>query len=387
MSRERGWQEWPDACLAAFVAILLVVNAVLFDTTGGEPGVLDYLLLVVGSLVLAARRRAPVITLLVSAACIFVYFLRVGVDVGMALPVLIAVYTAVRLGHRLVAGLVAGTFMAGALIDRLTAGGSEPALEAIREAFLPFGWFVAAFVLGEAVRQWSAYIEQVEKRAADAERTREETAHRRAMEERLHIARELHDSLTHTISVIKVQAGVAVHLAQKRGAEVPTSLLAIQDASREAMRELRSALDVLRTDDGAGEGPSSGLDRLPDLVERSESAGVLATVTVRGPARTLPAEVDRTAYRIVQEALTNITKHAGATTASVLVDYGPDWLNVQVDDDGRATRDTAPVSGVGLIGMRERVTALGGRLSAEPKPEGGFSVRAELPVADGSAAR
>jgi signal transduction histidine kinase len=385
MSRERGWQEWPDACLAAFVAILVVVNAVLFDTTGGDPGVLDYLLLVAGSLVLAARRRAPVVVLLISAACIVGYFLRAGVDVGMALPVLIAVYTAVRNGHRLVAAVVAGTFMTGALVDRLTAGGGEPALEAIRQAFLPFGWFVAAFVLGEAVRQWSAYIEQVEQRAADAERTREETAHRRANEERLHIARELHDSLTHSISVIKVQAGVAVHLAQKRGEDVPASLLAIQDASREAMRELRSTLDVLRTDDG--ESAANGLDRLPDLVERARSAGLPATVTVRGQRRTLPAAVDRTAYRIVQEALTNITKHAGPASATVRIDYRADQLRVEVDDDGQATHNSAPVPGVGLIGMRERVSALGGRLATEPRPEGGFSVRAELPVAAESESR
>jgi signal transduction histidine kinase len=193
----------------------------------------------------------------------------------------------------------------------------------------------------------------------------------------LHIARELHDSLTHQISVIKVQAEVAVHLTRKRGEQVPETLLAIQAAGREATRELRATLEALRDDDTT---PPHGLDHVPDLVERARTTGLDATLTIEGQRHDMPATVDRTAYRIVQESLTNIARHAAAATASIRIDYRPDALAIRVDDDGKATPDTAPMPGVGLLGMRERVTALGGRLRAEPRSEGGFTVQAELPV-------
>jgi signal transduction histidine kinase len=244
------------------------------------------------------------------------------------------------------------------------------------------GWFAAAFVMGEVSRQRQAYLNQVEQRAIDAERSRDETARRRATEERLRIARELHDSLTHSISVIKVQAGVAIHLARKRGEEVPDALLAIQEASQDATRELRATLDVLRsTPDQPGSANVSGLDQLPDLVERSRSAGVPATLMVSGEPRVLPPEVDRAAYRIVQEALTNVARHAGRASATVRIQYTQHGLAVQVDNGGvRVVPANQPTAGVGLLGMRERVAALGGKLQAAPRPEGGFSVRAEIPL-------
>ncbi len=243
--------------------------------------------------------------------------------------------------------------------------------------FYATGWFVSAGITALAFRQWRAHLREVEKRADEAERTREEAARRRAVEERLRIARELHDSLTHSISVIKVQAGVAAHLARKRGDEVPPALLAIQEASNEAARELRSTLDVLRRED---ETDGNGLDRLPALLDRARAAGLPVTVNVSGKPRALPAQVDQTAYRIVQEALTNTARHAGPASASVHLTYGKRTLTVQVDDDGRTARHPTP--GLGLIGMRERVSVLGGSLTAEPRATSGFSVRAELPLRD-----
>ncbi|CAM3506249.1 sensor histidine kinase [Isoptericola cucumis] len=245
--------------------------------------------------------------------------------------------------------------------------------------FFAAGWLVSLGITAVAYLQWRAYVREVEQRAEDAERTRDEVARRRAVEERLRIARELHDSLTHSISVIKVQAGVAAHLARKQGEDPPPALLAIQEASTDAVRELRSTLDVLRRD---GEANGNGLARLAALVERAEVAGVRATVTVTGERRPLPTDVDEAAYRVVQEALTNVGRHAGdAATATVRVRYGAGELTVQVDDDGRGTASRRPEAGHGLTGMRERVTGLGGRLRAEPRPEGGFTVRAELPLA------
>jgi signal transduction histidine kinase len=242
-------------------------------------------------------------------------------------------------------------------------------------------------------RMWQLHVREVEQRADEAERTRDEAAQRKAMEERLRIARELHDSLTHSISVIQVQAGVAVHLARKRGEDVPPALAAIQEAGADAVRELRATLGVLRSEE---DGDGSGLTQLDSLVARARAAGLPVTVTVTGAQRPLPPDVDQAAYRIVQEALTNVSRHAGwadggnQVSASVHLHYTPEILSVLVVDDGQGTgtgnatvtsTGTRPSgAGVGLVGMRERVSALGGRLQAGPQDGGGFHVRAELPA-------
>jgi signal transduction histidine kinase len=246
-----------------------------------------------------------------------------------------------------------------------------------RERFYRAGWFISAGVMVVTFGMWQLHLREVEQRAEEAERTRDEAALRRAVEERLRIARELHDSLTHSISVIQVQAGVAVHLARKRGEEVPPALLAIEEAGADAARELRETLSVLRTPDDCD---GSGLGHLDGLVARARAAGLPVTVTVTGPQRPLPADVDQAAYRIVQESLTNVGRHAGGARAVVHLRYGPDALTVQVDDDGAGPGAQPAAPGLGLIGMRERVSALGGRLRAGPQERGGFQVRAELPV-------
>jgi signal transduction histidine kinase len=243
------------------------------------------------------------------------------------------------------------------------------------------GWLVSAAGMTVAIRMWQLHLREVEQRAEEAVRTRDETARRRAVEERLRIARELHDSLTHSISVIQVQAGVAVHLARKRGEDVPPALLAIQEAGADAARELRATLGVLRNaGDYDEDGDGSGLGHLDALVARARSAGLPVTVTMTGAQRQVPPDVDQAAYRIVQEALTNVSRHAGPACASVHLDYARDTLTVQVNDDGEGTSTTSPEPGMGLIGMRERVAALGGRLHTGPRKGGGFQVRAELPV-------
>ena len=250
-----------------------------------------------------------------------------------------------------------------------------------RRRFYAAGWLISAGVMVVTARMWQLHVREVEQRAEEAERTKDEAAQRMAMEERLRIARELHDSLTHSISVIQVQAGVAVHLARKRGEDVPPALLAIQEAGADASRELRATLGVLRSDEDSD---GSDLSQLDSLVARARTAGLPVTVTVTGAERPLPPEVDQAAYRIVQEALTNVSRHAGHASASVHLHYAPEALEIQVDDDGKGTvtstvtRPSGP--GLGLVGMRERVSALGGRLQAGPQDDGGFQVRAELPA-------
>jgi signal transduction histidine kinase len=238
------------------------------------------------------------------------------------------------------------------------------------------GWIISAVGGIVASRLWLLHLREVEQRAEEAERTRDETARLRAVEERLRIARELHDSLTHSISVIQVQAGVAVHLARKRGEEVSPALLAIQEAGADAGRELRETLGILRSvEDGEG----SDLSHLDSLVKRARTAGLPVTVTVAGAEQPLPPEVGQAAYRIVQEALTNVSRHAEGACATVLLRYSPRTLSIQVDNDG-AGAAAGSGSGLGLIGMRERVSALGGRLQAGPQDNGGFQVHAEIPL-------
>ncbi|MHC5259369.1 sensor histidine kinase [Streptomyces sp. UC4497] len=359
-----------DAVIAGCVAAMLLAAGLSGDRAGTHLELLGYALLLGGGLALYARRRAPVAVLAVTGLCA-VGYQATGLDVPVV-AYLFAVYAAVREGHRL-ATLVASVAVLAALPLAYLL---SPGAGSVREAFthsrgaLELGWLVAAAAAGEALRQ-------AERRADEAERTREETARRRADEERLRIARELHDSLTHQISIVKLQAEVAVHVALKRGEQVPEPLLAIQEAGREASRELRATLEALRDDDTR---PPHTLDDLPELVKRAGTGGLETTLTIEGRPREVPAAVQRTAYRIVQESLTNVARHAAARTAEVTVGHRPDTLALRIDDDGTAAPGSAPLPGIGLLGMHERVTALGGTLRAEPRPGGGFSVRAELPV-------
>ncbi|MCD7436940.1 sensor histidine kinase [Streptomyces lincolnensis] len=358
-------RRFADAALAVVVGALVVTTAA-FD---GDTTAVDHALIVLGSAALAFYRAAPLAVLAVATATGAAYVLHAHPGPIAALPVLAAMHTASRVGHRGWAAGAGGVYLAAFVATDPTNG------EVAERAALLAGWFLCAVVTGLADRNWQAYLRQTEQRALEAERTREEAALRRAGEERLRIARELHDSLTHSISIVKLQAGVAVHLARKRGEEVPPALLAIQEAGGEAMRELRATLEILRTDE-----PTGGTPAL--LVERARAAGLAVDLTVTGEERPLPATLDRAVYRIVQEALTNAARHAGGAKVRVELAYGDDDVTIRVDDDGTADPDRPPEPGIGLTGMRERVTALGGGLHTGPRPEGGFSVRAELPLGE-----
>ncbi|MEU7769206.1 histidine kinase [Nocardia sp. NPDC049190] len=359
-----------DWMVAVAVTAVLLIAGLSGQHSPTKLDVLGFALLLIGGLAFGAAHRAPVTALAVTGLCVLGYQ-AIGFEVP-AVAFLVTVYATVRVGHRLIA--VAGSVLMVAALPfaMLIAHPAWGVGEAFTQArgALQLAWLIAAGAAGEGLRQ-------AEQRADEAERNREETARRRADEERLHIARELHDSLTHQISVIKVQSEAAVHVAHKRGEPVPEALLAIRQAGREAARELRATLEALRDD---GITPQQGLDHIPGLVERARATGLDATLTIEGQRQAVPAAVDRTAYRIIQESLTNIFRHAAATTASIRIDYRPDTLAVRVDDDGKARQGAVLVHGVGLLGMRERVTALGGRLRAAPRSEGGFSVHAELPV-------
>jgi signal transduction histidine kinase len=317
------------------------------------------------------RRRSPAVVLAVVMASNVLYF-GLGYPYGPAwLALIVAFWTAVTGGARRVAWAtavvgLAAYFTLAALLDRV-----GPATAATIAAHL--GWLLLVLSVSEialAARQ----------RRQAAERTRAEEARRRAGEERMRIARELHDVLAHNISLINVQAGVALHLMDEQPGQSRTALVAIKQASNDALGELRSVLDVLRQGDEAPpRAPASGLTQLDSLVAGAGATGLEVRTRVEGLPRPLPAGTDLAAFRIVQESLTNVTRHAGPASATVLVRYGPDDLTVRVDDDGRGPVAAAG-NGNGIRGMRERVAALGGELTTGPRPGGGFRVQARLPI-------
>jgi signal transduction histidine kinase len=231
------------------------------------------------------------------------------------------------------------------------------------------------------------------ERTAEAARIRDEETRRQASEERLLIAQELHDVLAHNISLISVQAGVALHLIDERPEQARPALAAIKDASRDALDELRSVLDVLRQGQAAPRAPTSGIRDLDSLVERTRATGLDVRLEIVGTPRPLPTDVDLAALRIVQEALTNVVRHADAEHATVRVTYDDEQVTVQVEDTGRAPQPRVPTAappagapGRGLAGMRERAQAVGGSFHAAPRPGRGFRVRATLPRPTGDSA-
>jgi signal transduction histidine kinase len=214
-------------------------------------------------------------------------------------------------------------------------------------------------------------------------RAQAEAARRRAEAERLRIARELHDVLGHNISLISVQAGVALHLMDQQPEQARLALTVIREASKEALRELRSGLEVLRqVHEAPPRAPAPGLASLSELVSRATEAGLQVQTEVSGDLERLPASVDLAAFRIVQEALTNVMRHSGQSAASVQITCTQQELTLRIDNPGgRVAARAGSGPGQGLMGMQERATALGGMVEAGPRPEGGFRIWARLPLA------
>jgi signal transduction histidine kinase len=375
-----------DALLAALVGAVNLAVAVTSDTagTGRTPwrplDALGYLLLALGPLALVARRRWPLGVLAVVEAASLAYSARTYPEGGTGLAVFVALYTVAAMEQRrLVVAAVAAVTVALAVITELTFY-----RETMFEGEPLYGAVVmlAAVFLGEAVRNRRAYVAELRDRAERAERTREEEARRRVDEERMRIARELHDVVSHSIGVISVQAGVAAHLLERRPDKAGEALATIRQASDEALDELHAMLGVLRQPDGrAPLAPAPGLAQLDALVAMAEGAGLRVEVDASGAAH-LPPAVDLACYRIVQESLTNVVRHAGASSVTVTVAADGDTLVVEVTDDGPGAPGAGNGNGTrqGIVGMRERARALGGTLEAGPRPEGGFRVSARLPT-------
>jgi signal transduction histidine kinase len=243
-------------------------------------------------------------------------------------------------------------------------------------------FYTAAYAIGTAMRNRRLYMQQLEERAVALERERDEEAQRAVADERLRIAQDLHDVVAHSMGVIAVQAGVGAHVIDTDPAEAKKSLEAIAHTSRTTLTELRRMLGVLRDDSGASYAPAPGLADLDRLVRDVVTAGLPVDVAFDGARTEIPPGVDFTAYRIVQEALTNVLKHAGPAHARVVIGYEPSVVRIEVVDDGRGVNGRASEGGHGLMGMRERVSVYGGSFDAGPAPGGGFRVAVRLPYGD-----
>ncbi|MET8358593.1 sensor histidine kinase [Micromonospora sp. NPDC005171] len=379
--RRGGQWRWPEMAADAVLALVLLGFGLLATGLAGDnqPGsrpvdAVCRVLIAVAALALLVRRRAPVVTLAVVTVATSTYMLF-GYPYGpILIAFLVAVYTvAVWLPVRPAALATGGAFVllsAHVFFGRGPAAGWTGALPAS-------AWVVVPFAVGVVVR---VSREAGARTRAEEARSRAEQARRQADEERLRIAQEVHDVVGHGLAAISMQAEIALHLLPKRPEQAEVALTAISRTSREALDELRVTLGAVRR--GAEREPVPGLARLPALRDRLAGAGLAVEVRVVGDPRELPAAVDLAAYRVVQEALTNVLRHAGVASAEVTVDYRADELTVEVTDRGVGAGE-APIDdagGHGLAGMRERVAALGGRLTTGPRAGGGFRVYAGLPV-------
>jgi signal transduction histidine kinase len=346
--------------------------------------VVGYGLVLLHTLPLAARRRFPgtVLAVIVASGLAGAALFLPPFFFGPA--ILVAVYSVAAYGSRWVS--VAGLALAevGLAAVQLTPFGFE--FEGL--ALVVFmGVLAAAWLLGHFAHNYRAYAVRLEERTAELRRAREELARRAVVEERLRLARELHDVVAHAMSVIAVQSGVGAHVADSRPEEVGKALAAIEATSRAALTELRRLLGVLRQDSEpqASLTPVPGLANLEGLLAEVAKAGLAVKLRVEGRPAPLPTGLDLSAYRIVQEALTNVVKHAGPARAQVTIRYRDHEVAVEVTDDGRGVGavagDGRRGTGHGLIGMRERVQAFGGDLEIGPRPGGGFRVAARLPLA------
>jgi signal transduction histidine kinase len=371
--------------LAVAAAMALTVGIAEEEDATRSPDVLAYLLGLSVAPLLLLRRRWPLGVMIATVGVLSVYF---GLDYpgfSVAVPLAVAAYSAAVAGRGLWAALILSAFVVlGGTVARLDEGDSLA--DVLRTSLITDAALLSAvLLLGEAVRNRRAWAEEVRRRLLRAEQDREREADRRVQQERLRIAREMHDVLAHTIAAINVQAGVGADVIDEAPAKARASLREIRRQSRDAMAELRATVGVLR--EGAAEtprAPAPGLRDLDRLVETVARAGLRVDVSVAGAPRPLPGAVDSAAYRIVQEALTNVVRHAHASAATVRVGYDPSMVVLEVEDDGRgdANGATAEHDGHGLIGMRERAAAVGGTLQAGPGRGGGFRVYASLPTGE-----
>ncbi len=368
-----------DVALAVALACVALAEF-FFGMPANERTWVGALLLVVENGALTLRRTRPVLAWAISGTAIAAYGLAPHPDPWLHYGAMVSLYSVAahssRSTSRRIARATAGIILAVLLAD----WGNADVVD-WTEAFVTSA---AAWLLGENVRTQRAYANEMAARAEEAERRRDDEARRAVAEERLRLARELHDVTAHHVSVMAVQAEAGQALLPADPERAAQTLGRIAASAREALGDLRRLLGVLRDDGGAeGEGraPQPGLDALPQLAEEVQEAGVPVTLRLEGVRDTLRSSVDVSAYRIVQEALTNVMRHAPGAHADVVIRFDSDAVEIEVTNERAPNGDGTPPNrrGLGLVGMRERAALLGGRLHAGPEGDNRFVVRARLP--------
>ncbi|HEY5877014.1 MAG TPA: histidine kinase [Ilumatobacteraceae bacterium] len=378
-----------------FVAFVLIVTQRIANESGENYDAFAVVLIVACGASITIRRRMPDLALAISIIAIAIYTLRDYEGGPIYLAPLVPLYTLASLRERRELIVPVGS----ALLVLLGVGLAAPDRGKNIWYHIAFtSWAAAALFLGDGARTRRAYLQQLEQRARDLEESRDEETRRRLAEERLRIARDLHDVIAHGIATINMQSGVAAHLYRRHPEQVVPALQAIKQVSKEMLADLRMTLHVLRQDGerpddpmtGADEcadvaaplAPTPGLDRVGGLVEMTRRAGLPVELRLGDGIADLPAAVDVAAYRIVQESLANVMRHADASRVEVTVCRSDGQIDIDVADDGLgAAANGSGVPGHGIVGMRERAEMVGGRLEAGPLLGGGFRVHASLPVA------
>jgi signal transduction histidine kinase len=383
---------WIDVGAAALVAVLVELNVVVGGGPGAAPlNAVAYVFGAVLALPVIFRHRWPLGSLIACSVLLLLYYILDRRNISPAPLLCLPLYDAAVAGYLAAAIAIPAFYMSVGLfvVDASTHQG----LISLATEFLPsIAVLVLAIMLGEVVRSRRALAAETADRLRLASEEREAETGRRVAEERLRIARELHDTVAHSMATITVQAGSALHVlgqgdqASGLDGKLRSALLAIRETSKGALTEMRATLGQLRneTPDESAELREAGLDRLPALCEAVTAAGAPVTFTTQGQLRPVSPAVGHAAYRILQESLTNVLRHAGAQArAAVCLTYEPGTLAIRVADDGHGPGAAAgdQLSGHGLTGMAERAAAVGGSFSAAAGADGGFVVVARLPAA------
>jgi signal transduction histidine kinase len=369
--------------LAVAAAMVLVISVADEAGPSRTPDALAYLLGLAIAALLFARRSQPMLVLAGSVGVLLTYYGIGYTAFSPAVPLAAASYSAALAGRLLPAALIDAGLLLFDVGWQSIGDGTSLAQVVGTQTLADAAVLVGALLVGEAVRSRRGWTDEIRRRLARAEQDRERDAAQRVQQERLRIARELHDILAHTIAGIGVQAAVVDDVIDNPSAEACAALRAIRTHTGSALDELKATIGLLRdTGHETPRAPAPTLARLDDLIQIATRAGVQVDVLVDGGPRELPGTIDLAAYRIVQESLTNVVRHAHATRAHLHIRYDPDRLVVDIADDGRGSNGAngAAPAGYGLVGMRERAAAVGGDLTARFEPGAGFRVSARLPI-------
>ena len=342
---------------------------------------LGFALVAVVGLPMLVARRAPVPALFASIALIYGYYWTGYSAVGLILPLAPAFFTVAQAGRLRLGAVVGGTGLALSVVFRLLSDRENEKAGLILgyDGAISLALLAAVLALGDAVRSRRGWQAELDQRLQRAAQEREAEAQRRVADERMRIARDVHDLLGHAVAVVTLHAAVAAESLDDDPEATRRSLATIRSVSRDVLRDLGDTVGLLRADTSGTVEPAAGLTGIADLVAATASTGIDVRLDVHGQEHPLPAALEATLHRLVQESLTNVLRHARARTATVTVTHGPVDVTVTVADDGVGGAGTG-TPGHGLQGMRERVALLGGRLSAGDRDGGGFAVTAVLPV-------